>query len=58
MERYVAKPEQFPEGVGDGQGVGDVERGAAPRQVGDGKGQSRGRLQDQEMVQEVGEDEG
>jgi len=35
-----------------------MERGAPPRPVGDGRSQPRGRLQDQEGIQEAGEEEG
>jgi hypothetical protein len=57
-ERYVAKPEGFPEGVETGQDLGDLERGVPPRPVGDGRGRPPGCLQDQEDLQEAGEEEG
>jgi hypothetical protein len=57
-ERYMAKPEEFPEGLQDRQDLGDLERGTPPHPMGDGPGQSQGRLQDQEDLQEAGEEEG
>jgi hypothetical protein len=57
-ERYMAKPEEFPEGLQDRQDLGDLERGTPPRPMGDGPGQSQGRLQDQADLQEAGEEEG
>jgi hypothetical protein len=58
VERYMAKPEEFPEGLQTGRIWGSMERGAPPRSVGDGRGQPQGRLQDQEDLQEAGEEEG
>jgi hypothetical protein len=44
-ERYMAKEEEFPEGLETGRIWGGVERDSTPRPVGDGKGHTRGRLQ-------------
>ena len=49
VERYMAKPEEF-RGTTDGQDLGDLEQRTPPRQVGDGRGQPQGRLQDQEDI--------
>jgi hypothetical protein len=57
-ERYMVKPEEFPEGLQDRQDLGDLERGTPPRPMGDSPGQSQGRLQDQADLQEAGEEEG
>jgi hypothetical protein len=57
-ERYMAKPEEFPEGLQTGRIWGGMERRVAPRSVGDGQGQHAGRLQDQEDIQEACEEEG
>jgi hypothetical protein len=57
-ERYMAKPEEFPEGLQDRQDLGDLERGTPRHPMRDGPGQSQGRLQDQEDLQEAGEEEG
>ncbi len=58
VEKYVAKPERFPEGDRDGQDLGDVERGGAPRPVGDSKSDPQRRLQDQENLHKAGKDGG
>ncbi len=58
VEKYVAKPERFPEGDRDGQDLGDVERGGAPRPVGDSKSDPQRRLQDQENLRKAGKDGG
>ena len=42
----------------DGQDLGDVERGGAPRPVGDSKSDPQRRLQDQENLQKAGKDGG
>jgi hypothetical protein len=58
VERYMAKPEEFPPGSETGRIWGGLERETPPRPVGDGPGQPQGRLQDQEDLQEAGEEEG
>jgi hypothetical protein len=57
-ERYMAKPEEFPEGLQTGRIWGGMERGTPARPVGDGSSQPQGRLQDQKDLQEAGEEEG
>jgi hypothetical protein len=47
-----------PRRLGDGQDLGGMERGIPPRPVGDGEGRPQGRLQNQEVLPEAGEDEG
>ena len=47
-----------PQGITDGQDLGDMERGIPPCSLEDGRGQPQGRLQDQEDIQEAGEEEG
>ena len=52
--KILGQARAVPRGGGDGQGVGSVERGTAARTVGNGKGKSQRRLQDQEGLQEAG----
>ena len=58
VERYMAKPEEFPRGVAHRQDLGEVEPEASSCPMGDGPGQPPGRLQDQEDLQEAGEEKG
>ena len=57
-ERYLAKPEEFPEGLETGRIWGVWNEELPPYQVGDGPGHPQGRLQDQEGVSEADEEEG
>ena len=54
VERYMAREEEFPEGLQTGRiwGIWN-EREPTPRSLGDGRGQPQGRLQDQEDLQEA-----
>jgi hypothetical protein len=54
MERYVVKPEALPEGKETRANLGYLERGDAPRPVGDGESDPQRRLQDQEDLVEAG----
>ena len=58
VERYMAKPEEFPEGLQTGRIWGVWNEELPTRPVGDGPGQPQGRLQDQADLQEAGEEEG
>jgi hypothetical protein len=58
VERYMAKPEGFPEGLQTGRIWGGMEQGTPTCPVGDGPSQLQGRLQDQADIQEAGEQEG
>jgi hypothetical protein len=54
VERYMAKPEGFPEGLQTGRIWGGMEQGTPTCPVGDGPSQLQGRLQDQADIQEAG----
>jgi hypothetical protein len=58
MSPFNKLPTSQARGVGDGQDLGNLERGTPPRSVGEGPGLPVGRHQDQEDIQEAGEEEG
>jgi hypothetical protein len=58
VERYMAKPEEFPEGLQTGRIWGIWNEQLLPRPVGDGPGQPQECVQDKEDLQEAGEEEG